>query len=651
MSKRTRSHILEEESWRVLESTKPAHWVLRKPHPDYGLDGEIEVFDEKGTSTGLMFLVQLKGTDEKNIKKALSLQLPVEKIKEYKTYDLPVLLVRFCSSSKAQYVKWALEVDLHFAIKKKSKSITVEFEPESIWVEGTATRLIEDISAFKLFTNPRLPIPIGFRFNFPAPEVFSVAVGKVEALIRTTASPMSRVISFDSGWKDVTIPKITITDELIQVNLLGLSSFNLRLTKNAYGTIDVENRMPHDVMVGLAIFLHRLGYDTYAADIVLNHLERSSLLNHVILLKEIVAGSMRGNRVDVALRVAEMILDKGKDKFLYQVLMMPAFMKSEVSEEDFVVLKRLLLKAADYTRKNYPIGAGSCYLNLGRRLLRKAGSTKEALHYFNRAAKCNSEYKTREYYLAEVAGLLFRAGRYSLSAVYYAKALRNGSENSCIALRADALMFAGRYKEALESFKEYERSAGKIEGEWCLKKLVLEDIVGTYKIETQHRQLNLALSYGIVPAEIDITSKEIGEKLLHALSLDALCSLVWFNLGERHWAMNQHCEAASSFIAAAAALPTVSHAWAKAIVCIMNCKEYVPLIPLMLAMIAFYNVKDGVIKDISGIIESQPENKMPKSKKIEMINAISSLIREMEKEKTSGVAWRVINPDGTYSEL
>ena len=62
----------------------------------------------------------------------------------------------------------------------------------------------------------------------------------------------------------------------------------------------------------------------------------------------------------------------------------------------------------------------------------------------------------------------------------------------------------------------------------------------------------------------DIASKEVGDKLLYALSLDALCSLVWFNLGERHWAMHQHCEAANAFIAAAITLPTVSHAWAKA---------------------------------------------------------------------------------------
>ncbi len=581
MSKRTRSHILEEESWRALESTKPTHWVLRKPHPDYGLDGEIEIFDENGTSTGLMFLIQLKGTDEKNIKKALSLQLPVEKIKEYKTYDLPVLLIRYCSSSKSLYVKWSLEVDLHYAFKKKSKSIKVDFGPESQWVAGTPTRLLEDISAFKLFTNPRLPIPIKLRFIFPAPEVFSVAAGKVEALIRTVALPMSRIVSFDAGWKDVTVPKITITDELIQVNLLGLSSFNLHLSKHAYDASAVESRMPHDVMVGVAIFLYRLGYDAYASDIVMNHLEHSSLLNHVILLKEIVAGSMRGNRIDAAIRVAGLLLEKGKDKSLYQMLMMPAFMRSEVSEADFDALKRLLLKAADYARTINPQHAGSCYLNLGRKLLRKEGSTREALHYFNLAAKYDGAYRTREYYLAEVGGLLFHAGRFSMSAEYYAKAFRNGAGNRCIALRADALMFAGKYTEALESFREYERTTGKIDGEWYLKKLVLEDIVETYKIERQHRQLNQALLNAFVPIEIDITDKAVGDQLLKALSLDALCSLVWFNLGERHAALNQHCEAASSYIAAGTFMPTVPHSWAKAIISIINCKEYTPLIPAL----------------------------------------------------------------------
>jgi tetratricopeptide (TPR) repeat protein len=333
------------------------------------------------------------------------------------------------------------------------------------------------------------------------------------------------------------------------------------------------------------------------------------------------------------------------------MLMMPAFMKSEVSEDDFEALRRLLLKAADFARKDNPKAAGACYLNLGRKLLRREGRKKEALHYYNLAAKWDSAYKTREYYLAEVGGLLFHAERYSLSAEYYGKALRNGGEIRCIALRADALMFAGKYKEALEAFKEYEKIAGKIAGEWYLKMLILEDIVETYKIEKQHRRLSQALQSGFVPVELDITTKEIGEKLLYALSLDALCPLVWFNLGERHTAISQHCEAAGSYMAAGMFMPTVSHSWAKAIISIINCKEYVPLIPELLAVIAFHNLKEGVIKDISRIIEAQPDDKMPKSSKTELINMISSLVREMEKESSGKVAWRVINPDGTYREL
>lgn len=98
-------------------------------------------------------------------------------------------------------------------------------------------------------------------------------------------------------------------------------------------------------------------------------------------------------------------------------------------------------------------------------------------------------------------------------------------------------------------------------------------------------------------------------------------------------------------------MPAVPHSWAKAIISIINCKEYVPLIPALLAVITFYNIKDDVIKDISRVIEAQPDDKLPKSSKTELINRISSLIREVEKEKSDGVAWRVINPDGTYSEL
>ncbi len=60
---RPRSHQLEDESWKALSSCIPNQWVLRKPQPDYGIDGEVDIFGELGSPTGPLFFVQLKGTD------------------------------------------------------------------------------------------------------------------------------------------------------------------------------------------------------------------------------------------------------------------------------------------------------------------------------------------------------------------------------------------------------------------------------------------------------------------------------------------------------------------------------------------------------------------------------------------------------------
>lgn len=58
MPKRSKTHQLEDESWKELDSCIPSERVLRKPTSDYGIDGEIEIFDESGMSTGLLCFVK-----------------------------------------------------------------------------------------------------------------------------------------------------------------------------------------------------------------------------------------------------------------------------------------------------------------------------------------------------------------------------------------------------------------------------------------------------------------------------------------------------------------------------------------------------------------------------------------------------------------
>ena len=60
---RPRSHDTDEAAQRIFKSLLPTNWQPRDWHPDYRIDGFVEIFENE-QPTGLMFAVQLKGTEK-----------------------------------------------------------------------------------------------------------------------------------------------------------------------------------------------------------------------------------------------------------------------------------------------------------------------------------------------------------------------------------------------------------------------------------------------------------------------------------------------------------------------------------------------------------------------------------------------------------
>ncbi len=58
MPTRARSHILKEQSIHRLGDALPTGWVYRAKAPDYGIDGEVEIFGNSvtGNSVTVHFL-------------------------------------------------------------------------------------------------------------------------------------------------------------------------------------------------------------------------------------------------------------------------------------------------------------------------------------------------------------------------------------------------------------------------------------------------------------------------------------------------------------------------------------------------------------------------------------------------------------------
>src|SRR3990172_8311003 len=244
MPMRPRSHQLEDESWKAFHKAVPSHWVVRKSQPDYGIDGEVEIFDESGASTGLIFFIQLKATDETNKKKALCLRLPITIVDYYKALQLPVLLIKYHAPTEQIYIKWASEIDLYYT-RGKSKSVNIHFFEESLWSKDTPIRLTENIKAFRKFRDPRILVPVILKISLPEDVVFSVPASILESYIRDASQSDAEIISFESNTLDLITPVIKITNKSIQVDFYGLSSVNLHFRKKVYSKEEVKSRLPH----------------------------------------------------------------------------------------------------------------------------------------------------------------------------------------------------------------------------------------------------------------------------------------------------------------------------------------------------------------------------------------------------------------------
>ncbi|MBU7008884.1 DUF4365 domain-containing protein [Phosphitispora fastidiosa] len=93
MAQRTKTHEIDTIAQQVFCSSMPESWVIRKQEPDYGIDFQVEVF-ENGQSTGVLFEVQLKGTTLPNYKNGYLLhRFKVSHLLDYIGRVLPIIIV------------------------------------------------------------------------------------------------------------------------------------------------------------------------------------------------------------------------------------------------------------------------------------------------------------------------------------------------------------------------------------------------------------------------------------------------------------------------------------------------------------------------------------------------------------------------------
>ena len=118
--KRPRQHIIGEKAISIIKELFPAEWAVREYTPDYGIDLDVELFDNMGNgiyrTKGEHVLFQVKGTEDL-MKGLLKLHSRMNVEKEYK-----IINDDHCSM---EVVKYDIDTSLLATVEKMGSAVPV----------------------------------------------------------------------------------------------------------------------------------------------------------------------------------------------------------------------------------------------------------------------------------------------------------------------------------------------------------------------------------------------------------------------------------------------------------------------------------------------------------------------------------------------
>ena len=620
MPKRTREHILEEESRKYFEDLVPNHWVIRKPDPDYGIDAEIEIFDKDGSSTGLMFFVQLKATDEKRLPKALKLTFKKDMLRYYYRLDLPVLVARYHSPTRSLFTRWAHSIDLYYSAPDAT-TYTINFPEDSRWEEDTP-RLIEKYLEQWRKLKTALPLPVELSLHYDVQFSDNTYLLKLESKLRELIKEQGLPICLTSEERTDFTAQLLIAPTEVKITILEKNTFVIHNLEGKDGKY-VESCLPYDLLciVGCSFFL--TGRKNIAFQILTENLPFSALIestSFLILLASFI-GSEKDFHTAIILIEKTLTTDRpdknGIANNVFTLVLAPGHLRfgcpQNLQKRFADVLLKLCKGAEDEGQKE---AASINYYNIANAMRSsKFFSERQVISWYKRAARLWEDYLNREYYWAEIGGVLFNCSKYLCSSSFYKNAIKIEEKPLTIALCADALMFAGRYKESLDYFERYLKKESNPRPEWLLKKALLEHLFDFSGIEIQTRSKKEAHSLSSIDIKKALNSKKAAMEYINKLEAvckkDLLCPMMWANLANLYTYLGKKEKGFSAGIAVCLIEPLNLEAWFACIIWGVEIRS-----PIIGAVVFLAYEKNGeeLISFFINQLETYPHEEMGKLK-------------------------------------
>ncbi|KQI70677.1 hypothetical protein AN191_16560 [Loktanella sp. 5RATIMAR09] len=426
----------------------PDAWVLRRKDKDYGVDLEVEVFDDHGRSTGLMFFVQLKATDD--ITKAQSVPMKVDRLEYLASLDAPSMVVRYCEPNKTFHWLWLPEIYARNA-PPKTDTMTIRFKLTDGWDDDTVDGIPETLRTFRTLRTRSRSIPFGFDVHCDPTQsnaafALNVAVSEIVGIssrFTTNCNP------------GICLPlRISLKGEILRVSIDSIASISIAIDPS-----DQDETMQILSYV-IACMAHRSNFNEHLHDLA-DFFAREKLSCESRELASVVASSVV-DHCEIAATLASINgiherQDDNYSRYIHALLSCPAPHEKKLS-----ALQRFYQDAIDAHATRSVREQAVIHYSFGNSL-RVAFEYQAALKQYNLARRKYPEYLRKGYFLAELGATLYFLQRYRLSSTIYeaAHAIEASAQTAICA--GDAYLFRGQPEKAEEYYNEASNSDNQFE--------------------------------------------------------------------------------------------------------------------------------------------------------------------------------------------
>lgn len=632
-------HQLEDLSRYKFGLALPGRWVFRDKDKDYGVDGEVEIFNSEEKATGLVFWVQLKATSSKIERTIRGIDLSLETIRYYKRLDIPVLIARYSEFEDAFYVKWASDIDPFYA-KKNAKTMRVSFSESDIWNDDTSNSIEKYLSKLRAVNSGAIRLPIAFSLKFDNKIIRGTSSNVLRTKIRSNLKDYQNVLRLEND-QDSVVAEVRIGKKSLNIGILGVAGCT-------FHSVDLMDKttlsldLIKDISLGISLALTQLGYSDLAARIVFSDDIHKHLEKKPEIIKHLLPHLLKTSFFEETLELVSNVCDK-EDSNLLEIIAHSSVLLLSDSKNDkkTKAIEGFLKRNAERYKDIEPELYGISLYNLGN-FYRGIDRLKDGIKCYLLARRYEPKYYDQEYFFGELAGALFDYGKYRNSANFYKKAIDFSGEKEWRPQYADALMFSGEYQKALDQFEEYINNTKDQTAEWYLKSICLSSMIETYKIRSQTRKPNNAITYADTSA--CEKSKQEGN-LQKALQLDLLCGLAWYNLGQIKFKQGEIEDTSFCFTVCSLVQRWDIEAWVNATLSSFNNIIHIDIFALIVRAAYFCN-GDDYIEALYELIERQNGEEA-----VAQVAIIVEKLISIDKNENSKIELRALGEDGKFKDI